>query len=102
MSGEVVFAVEDELAEVAGGLLEESGPVDAVENVKAGLGFIAGGDPDVEAGVAMGGFEEGVVGVGVGDANLAGFLDEFEGRLVENPGALVGEEVFLVRAYGAH
>ena len=66
VGGEMVFAIKDELAEVVGGLLEESGPGDAIAEIEAGLFFVARGDPDVESSIAASGFEDGVIGVGVG------------------------------------
>jgi len=38
-------------------------------------------------------FDDGVIGVGIGDADLAGFLYDLERGFVEDPFLLVGEEV---------
>jgi len=66
-----------------------------VFEVEPGLGFIAGGDPNIEARVGNAGFADRIEGIGVGDADLTGFLDYFERGVVLDPGELGMGEVFF-------
>ena len=64
MGGAVFLFVEKELAFVGGKEVEEFGPVAAVVDVEEGLGLVARGDPDVEAGLGCARFEHGVESIG--------------------------------------
>ena len=92
MGGEALNSVEDDEAEVGGGAVEDFGPSEAVFEVEAGLEFVAGGEPDIEAGAGEGGFHDGVEGVGFGGADLARFFPDFERGRVAEPGGLGREE----------
>jgi len=76
----------------ASGLVEDAGEFAAVFEEEAGLDFVAGGDPGVEAGGGFGLAADEGVGGGPGHADLAGFFEEFEAGAVGDPAALVGEE----------
>jgi hypothetical protein len=93
--GNILVVIEDNDAEINGGEVEEVGPVFAVLKVEFGLGFVAGGNPDIEERALPGDEENGVVGVGVGDADLAGFLDDFERGEIEDPVGLEESEVVV-------
>jgi hypothetical protein len=90
VGGEVVAAIEDHFAEVEGGQVDDAGPVFAILEIESGLGFVAGRDPDIEPCVGVAGAADGIIGIGVGDADLAGFLDDFEWGIVGDPGDLGG------------
>jgi hypothetical protein len=73
--------------------LDRFGPTVAIFEKKTRLHFVARGDPDIEAGLLSGGAFDGRVSGAEGDADLARFLDDFQGRSILNPAALVAEEV---------
>jgi len=50
MSRELFLGVEDDFAQVAGSEMKEPRPKFAIVEVKFGLGFVAGGNEDIEAG----------------------------------------------------
>jgi hypothetical protein len=51
--------------------------------------FVSVSGPGLVAGAGWAGFANGVECVRVGDADLAGFLDDFEGRVVVDPVELI-------------
>ena len=92
VGGAVFLFVEKELAFVGGKEVEEFGPVAAVLEVEEGLGFVARGDPDVEAGLGCARFEHGVESIGFGGTDLAGFFPDAQDGVVLDPAKLGGEE----------
>ena len=64
------------------------------ENWLSFLGLISGEDPDVQSCSERADFADGIVGVGVGNADLPGLLDYFEGGVVLDPTELGAEEMF--------
>ena len=94
VGAQAVLGIEIDLAEVGDGGVKEISPEFTVFEIKTGGDLIAGGDEDVEPGVGIAGKHDGVVRVGVGDADLAGFLDDFERGEIEGPVGLVLGEVF--------
>ncbi len=88
----VFLSIEEELAFVGGEEIEEFGPVAAVFEIEEGLGLVARGDPDVEAGFGGAGFEDGIKGVGFGGTDLAGFFPDAQDGVVHYPFELGGEE----------
>jgi hypothetical protein len=89
------IGIEHELAELGGAALEELGPAEAVLELEAGLLLVAGGDVGVEACGGGADEEDEAEGVGVGEADLAGFDGDFERGVVVDPEAL-GEVEILV------
>ena len=92
MGGGVFLLIEDHLALIGGQEVEEFCPVTAVFEVEEGLGFVAGGYPDVEASFGGAGFENGIEGIGFGGTDLAGFFPDAQDGVVLDPAKLGGEE----------
>lgn len=83
---------EDVGAEGGGGDVEGVGEGFAVVEEEAGLGFVAGGDPGVEAVRGGGLFADEGVGGGPGHTDLARFFHDFDAGFVLDPALLEGEE----------
>ena len=92
MSGELVFRVQDNQADVGGGDVQDSGSLLTIFEVESGLELVPGGDPDVELSVGGAGFHDGVERIGRGAAALAAFLPDAQGIWIVNPFQLSWQE----------
>jgi hypothetical protein len=99
VSGEIIFAVKDQPAEVHGGDVEEFGPFFAIFEVEYCLSLVAGTDPDIEPGAGGAGFEHGIQSVGFGGADLARFFPDAEVPGIVEPSSLSGEEPGAFRKF---
>src|SRR5213075_1603681 len=91
VSFDIAFLIDDDLAEVLGGFMQDVSPTFAVIEVQPGGEFVAGRHPDVIAGAAGSLFDR-VEGIGIGDADLARFLHDLETGAIVDPGGLIWEE----------
>ena len=96
VGGERFLLVDELIAVMAGGLMEGLGPMLGVLNVLEGGEFVAGRDPNDGGAPVSRGFDDGVVGIDIGHADLAGLLDNSEAAGVAEPADLVREEMFFV------
>jgi hypothetical protein len=92
LGGENLFAV------VLGGVTEDTGPFFAESNGLPGLDFITGDDPNIFA-AAGGSFDNGIIGIRVGQTRLTAFEAKPEARFVILPAELVRREIFLKREH---
>src|SRR5688572_9158037 len=89
---QVLAFVEDLPFGFVGGQLKCLSPALALAQIFAGGGKIAGGDPDVEAGVQGAGFANGVEGIGGGQTNLATLFDNPKRGGIIDPAPLIREK----------
>lgn len=100
IGADAFVCVEDLKAEVFGGDLEEESPVFAVVEVLASGTLVAGRDPNIESGLKAGDLSDGIEAIGVGEADLAAFFDDFEGAVIVDPALLVREQTEGMRGSG--
>ena len=62
--------------------------------IKLRLDLIPRRNPDIQSPLPGARFDHRVIGIRIGDPDLTGFLDDLQGRTVEDPRELVEEEKF--------
>lgn len=80
--------VKEHFADVAEADVQQGGPVAAIFEGEAGLIEVAGADVGVQPSIFGADQLDEAIGVAPGEAGLAGFDDDFERGVVENPVAL--------------
>ena len=93
------FAVEEDFAAVGESDFHKLCPVTAIIELNAGLGLVARGDEGVEASTFGAYKDDQAIAVAPGEAGLAGFDADFQGRIVFDPEALGFVEEF---GWGTH
>jgi len=87
------------IPEVDRAYVQQFRPILAILQRALGLDLVAGGDEDIQFGSGPAGQDDGMIVIGVGDADLARFLDNLQGGWIFNPCSLAFREVFEVEAH---